>query len=104
SRVFEANDVIARYVLSVLGDDDDAQVKAQEAHFHRRLRTFATGLTQVATIQVWSADGRMLVSSHVYPADAEIDVRDREYFREQRVGTSDRYVSGMLTGRRTGAP
>jgi two-component system NtrC family sensor kinase len=104
SRVFEANDVIARYVLSVLGDDDDARVRSQEAQLHRRLRTFATGLAQVATIQVWSAEGRMLVGSHVFPADAEIDPRDREYFRDLRTGTSHRHVSGMLANRRTGAP
>ncbi len=104
SRVFEANDVIARYVLSFLGDDDDAQVRAQELLLHKRLRTFATGLTQVATIQVWNAEGRMLVGSHVFPADDQLDVSDREYFREQRTSATDRYVSGTLTGRRSGAP
>jgi two-component system NtrC family sensor kinase len=104
SRVFEANDVIARYVLSVLGDEDDEQVRAREETLHRRLRTFATGLAQVGTIQVWSADGQMLVGSHSYPADRHLDVRDREYFREHRTSKSDRHVSGMLTGRRSGAP
>jgi two-component system NtrC family sensor kinase len=104
SRVFETNDVIARYVLNALGDASDAEVRAREAQLHERLSNFAAGLTHINTIQVWSADGRMLVGSRSYPTDGAVDVRDREYFREQVGSRRGRHVSGVLTSRTTGNP
>jgi len=80
-KVFETFEVTARYLDELLADVTDEQIRASEADYNARLRSFTDTLPQLADIWIIDADGHPVVSGTVFPMQRQLDLSDRRYFR-----------------------
>jgi two-component system NtrC family sensor kinase len=83
-KVLETIELSSRYVDEMLENLTDADIRASEGGFNRRLRALTDTLPQLADIWVVDAEGHPLVSGTVFPIPRALDLSDREYFRAQR--------------------
>ncbi|MEZ0604135.1 ATP-binding protein [Paraburkholderia sp. IW21] len=67
-KVLDLNQQVASRIVDLLGNDDDARIRAHEAALHDRLRQIGGDFPQVASIFLLGVSGNLLVSSRVYPA------------------------------------
>src|SRR5246127_3462433 len=67
-KVLDLNQQMASRIVDLLGNDNDAQIRAQEAGLHDRLRQIGGDFPQVGSIYLLGTDGKLLVSSRAYPA------------------------------------
>ncbi len=104
ARVIETNKIITQQLREQLGADDDEQVLAREQALHERLKRLGSALPQVQSIWVWGKDGRPLVSNRFYPAPRQINVADREYFKQSQANPRGWFVTEPLISRATGEP
>jgi two-component system, NtrC family, sensor kinase len=101
-KVLETIELSSRYVDEMLDNVTDADIRATEAGFNRRLRALTDTLPQLADIWVVDAEGRPLVSGTVFPIPRELDLSDREYFRAHRSDSSlGLWVGAVVTARAT---
>ncbi len=101
-KVLETIELSSRYVDEMLENLTDADIRASEGGFNRRLRALTDTLPQLADIWVVDAEGRPLVSGTVFPIPRELDLSDREYFRTQRNDPAlGLHVSEVVTARAT---
>ena len=74
-----------------------------DAALHRMLARLQGSLEQVATITVTDADGRMLASSRIFPAEPGVSFADRDWFEELQANAGALpYVSRAYAGRQSG--
>lgn len=66
-KVFDLNQSFNERVLDLLGDMNDADIRQHERVIHERLRQIGGGYPQVASVLVYSSNGRLLASSYAYP-------------------------------------
>ncbi|MCC8400349.1 response regulator [Paraburkholderia sp. MMS20-SJTN17] len=69
-KVLDLNRQMASRVIELLGDSDDAQIRARERELHERLRNIGGDFPQVASIALVGVKGELLASSLAYPAPA----------------------------------
>ena len=81
ARVMERNDVVLAQMLQLLGDDDDAQVRARERQLHQVAMAILLRFPDIRSLSVWSRDGRLLVSTLFFPVPDAVHRVDWEYFR-----------------------
>ncbi len=98
-RTFEVALDVAR-ATAALTDADDAEVRRKEVAYRQRLSDMTFGLPSIVNMNVWDADGRVLVRSD-QPADPQASVADRSYFRDQRDPAFGIGFSDVLIGRQT---
>ncbi|NYH16880.1 hybrid sensor histidine kinase/response regulator [Paraburkholderia bryophila] len=67
-KVMDLNQQMASRIIDLLGNQDDAQVRAHDAQLHDRLREIGGDFPQVSSIYLLGAKGDLLVSSLAYPA------------------------------------
>jgi hypothetical protein len=67
-KVLDLNQQMSSRIVELLGNDDDAQIRAREAMLHDRLRGIGGDFSQVASIYLLGANGDLLVSSRTFPA------------------------------------
>ncbi|NYH27811.1 signal transduction histidine kinase/CheY-like chemotaxis protein [Paraburkholderia bryophila] len=67
-KVMDLNQQMASRIIDLLGNEDDAQVRAHDAQLHDRLREIGGDFPQVSSIYLLGAKGDLLVSSLAYPA------------------------------------
>jgi signal transduction histidine kinase/CheY-like chemotaxis protein len=67
-KVLDLNQQMASRIVDLLGNDGDAQIRAQQAGLHARLRQIGGDFPQVASIYLLGVNGDLLVSSRTYPA------------------------------------
>lgn len=67
-KVMDLNQQMASRIVDLLGNQDDAQVRAHDAQLHDRLREIGGDFPQVSSIYLLGAKGDLLVSSLAYPA------------------------------------
>ncbi len=67
-KVMDLNQQMASRIVDLLGNEDDAQVRAHDAQLHGRLREIGGDFPQVSSIYLLGAKGDLLVSSLAYPA------------------------------------
>ncbi|WCM24754.1 response regulator [Paraburkholderia bryophila] len=67
-KVLDLNQQMASRIVDLLGNEDDAQVRAHDAQLHDRLREIGGDFPQVSSIYLLGAKGDLLVSSLAYPA------------------------------------
>ncbi|MFM0566351.1 cache domain-containing protein, partial [Paraburkholderia sediminicola] len=96
-KVLDLNQQMASRIVDLLGNADDAQIRAQEAGLHDRLRQIGGDFTQVASIYVVGANGNLLVSSRAYPAPV-MSTSQREDFTAARAMRPQPYFSLPLFG------
>ncbi len=97
-KVFEAVQRAIAEINEIVHDMTDSEIAAQQAELHGRLRRIAEGSAQIKSLWVFDRNGRALVNSLSYPADATI-FSDRDYFAahvEKDIGT---YVGKVLRPR-----
>jgi two-component system NtrC family sensor kinase len=97
-KVFEAVQRAIAEINEIVHDMPDSAIAAQQAELHGRLRRIAEGSAQIKSLWVFDQNGRAMVNSLSYPADATI-FSDRDYFAahvEKDIGT---YVGKVLRPR-----
>jgi len=101
-RVFDTTEALTERALELVGDADDASVRARERELHEQLKRMTTPLPHLQSMWVFSAVGTPLVSDRFYPAPKTLDVSDREYFQWHRDGRGPDFVTEALVARVTG--
>ena len=96
-KVLDLNQQMASRIVDLLGNDNDAQIRAQEAGLHDRLRQIGGDFPQVASIYLLGADGKLLVSSRAYPAPV-MSNSQREDFTAAKAMRPQPYFSLPLFG------
>ncbi|HSH99132.1 MAG TPA: ATP-binding protein [Reyranella sp.] len=95
---FETEYLVVANVRALLEDYPDAEIRANEAKLHERLRRLVDGLPQVEDVWVIDEAGRPLVAAKVFPLPPGLAFADRSYYAAHR-GGAKRVVSEPLRGR-----
>jgi signal transduction histidine kinase/CheY-like chemotaxis protein len=105
NKTFQAVDLIFTSVDAVLDDLTDEQIKASEQNLQGKLGKLDKATDSIGTILLADKDGKVLISSAVYPAaSAGPAVADRDYFLAQKDRDAGTFVGRVLQARvRTGA-
>ena len=99
-KVFETFSISERYMEEMFNGMSDADLRADELEYSRRIRNFIHDLPQLRDLWVIDAEGRPLVSGTVYPMPGDLMLADREYFSAHKNGTApETYVSGTVEAR-----
>ncbi|MFN3657830.1 MAG: ATP-binding protein [Pseudolabrys sp.] len=98
-KVFETFEISERYLEELLGRADDDTIRRNEAEYSGRIRSFIQNLPQLRDLWVINGEGLPLVSGSVYPMPPNLDLSDRDYFRAQKNGTVDTYISEVVDAR-----
>ena len=96
-KVLDLNQQMASRIVDLLGNDNDAQIRAQESGLHDRLRQIGGDFPQVASIYLLGADGKLLVSSRAFPAPV-MSTSQREDFTAAKAMRPQPYFSLPLFG------
>lgn len=80
-RALETNAMVFRELQRVLGQDSGARLRARERGMHELLRAICDRLPHIRSITLWSADGRVLVSSHLYPVPRSLGAAEWQDYR-----------------------
>ena len=100
-KVMDLNKTMATEIVDLLGDSDDAIIRAHGSKLHRRLETIGGNFPQVAAISVFGADGHLLVSSRFFPVP-KISIAEREDFHSARAIRPEPYFSLPMRGAAAG--
>lgn len=99
-KVFETFAISERYMEEMFNSMSDADIRAEEPEYSRRIRSFIHDLPQLRDLWVINAEGRPLVSGTIHPMPSDLQLADRDYFAEHKNGTAaDTYVSGTVEAR-----
>src|ERR1041385_6201614 len=79
-KVLETVELATRYLDEMLNDANDADIRANEADYHRRLKSLTDILPQFADIWIVDPEGHPLVAGTVFPIPRQLDLSDRDYF------------------------
>jgi signal transduction histidine kinase len=86
-RVMDRNDVVMQQMLRLLSDDSDARIRAREKQLHEVAMAILLRFPDIRSLSVWSADGKLLVSTLFFPVPRGLQRIDWDYFRwGQRTG------------------
>ena len=97
ARVLDLNQQMASRIIELLGNSDDAQIRAREAELHDRLREIGGDFPQVASIYLLGAKGDLLVSSLAYPSPP-LSIGQREDFTAAQAIRPQPYFSRPMLG------
>ncbi|MEJ0077907.1 MAG: ATP-binding protein [Alphaproteobacteria bacterium] len=101
-KVLETVELASRYLDEMLNDAADPDIRANEAEFHRRLKSLTDILPQFADIWIVDPDGHPVVAGTVFPIPRELDLSDRDYFRVHKNNEiQGLYVGNVVTSRAT---
>lgn len=98
-KVFETFEISERYLEELFNDATDANIRDDEQEYSARIRNFIKTLPQLRDLWVIDGNGHPLVSGTVHPMPRDLDVSDRDYFRAQKTGNIDTYVSEVVEAR-----
>ncbi|ACD19643.1 hybrid sensor histidine kinase/response regulator [Paraburkholderia phytofirmans] len=96
-KVMDLNQQMSSRIVELLGNDDDAQIRAREAMLHDRLHGIGGDFPQVSSIYLLGAKGDLLVSSRTYPAPA-LSIAQREDFISAKAMRPQPYFSLPMFG------
>ena len=86
----------------MLDDANDADIRANEADYNRRLKSLTDILPQFADIWIVDANGRPVVSGTVFPIPRDLNLSDRDYFRAHTNNEAlGLYIGDVVTARAT---
>jgi signal transduction histidine kinase len=83
-KVLDLNHEMAGRIVEMLGDSDDAQIRANERAVHERLSTIGGSFAQVAAITLIGESGEVLASSTIFPVPRGVSIADRDDFNSAR--------------------
>jgi len=97
-KVFETFELSARYLDEMIRNLSDAEIIANEAEYHQRLKTLTSTAPQLNDLTIISQTGVPLVSARFYPSP-NTNFSDRPYFSTHKddpnAGT---YISSIQRG------
>ena len=96
-KVLDLNQQMASRVVELLGNSDEAQIRARQQELHDRLLQIGGDFPQVSSIYVLGATGDLLVSSLAYPAPS-MSIEQREDFRAAKAMRPQPYFSLPMYG------
>ncbi|EDZ99013.1 integral membrane sensor signal transduction histidine kinase, partial [Burkholderia sp. H160] len=96
-KVLDLNQQMASRVIELLGNSDDAQIRAREGELYERLRNIGGDFPQVASIALLGVNGELLVSSVAYPAPA-VTIGQRDDFLTAKAMRPQPYFSLPIVG------
>lgn len=96
-KVLDLNRQMASRIIELLGDSDDAQIRARQDELHQRLRDIGGDFPQVSSIALFGASGDLLVSSLAYPAPA-MSIGRRDDFLAAKAMRPQSYFSLPMFG------
>jgi len=100
NKVFQSVDLTFASVNTLAGSLSDADIKASEQTLHEKLVEIEKAATVIDAVAVVGKDGRILVSSSVFPAvKTDIDFSDRDYFAAQVKRDAGTFIGGVLKPR-----
>ncbi|MFL9962312.1 response regulator [Paraburkholderia sediminicola] len=97
AKVLDLNQQMASRIVELLGNADDARIRAREAELHDRLRDIGGDFPQVSSINLLGANGDLLASSLAYPVPV-ISVGRREDFLAAKAMRPQPYFSLPMYG------
>jgi signal transduction histidine kinase len=96
-KVLDLNQQMASRVVELLGDSNDAEVRARQQELHERLRQIGGDFPQVASIYLLGENGNLLVSSITYPAPS-MSIGQRDDFLAAKAMRPQPYFSLPMFG------
>jgi len=96
---------VSQQVAATVTSPDDLSRLMSGEDTHALLKAKASGSSDVAGVNLFNADGKLISSSEYWPAPA-IDIADRTFFKAFKSGTATtpvliELVNGRFTGQRT---
>ena len=98
-KVFETFQISERYLEELFADTDDAEIRADEAEYNKRLSNFIKDLPQLRDLWVIGGDGHPLVSGTVFPMPRDLDLSDRDYFKVHKTSNVGTYIGEVVQAR-----
>jgi signal transduction histidine kinase/CheY-like chemotaxis protein len=96
-KVLDLNRQMGSRIVELLGNSDDAQIRARQGELHERLRGIGGDFSQVSSIALLGVNGDLLVSSLAYPAPV-MSIAERDDFRSAKVMRPQPYFSLPMFG------
>ena len=96
-KVLDLNRQMASRVIELLGDSDDAQIRARGAELHARLLSIGGDFPQVASIALLGVNGDLLATSVAYPAP-DVTIGQRDDFLAAKAMRPQPYFSMPMFG------
>jgi signal transduction histidine kinase/CheY-like chemotaxis protein len=96
-KVLDLNRQMASRVIELLGNSNDAQIRARERELHERLQSIGGDFPQVASIGLLGANGELLASSLAYPAPS-VTAGERDDFLAAKAMRPHPYFSMPMFG------
>jgi signal transduction histidine kinase/CheY-like chemotaxis protein len=97
-KVLDLNREISSRIVEMLGDSDDARIRANQKAAHDRLSEIGESFPQVAAITVFGVAGDMLASNRFFPVPA-VSIATRNDFVSARAMRPEPYFSLPLVGK-----
>jgi signal transduction histidine kinase/CheY-like chemotaxis protein len=97
-KVFDVNEQLNARLRELVSDDNDAAVRRRAGPLRERLEEMAAGIPQISSLNIFSVDGRLLVSSRFDPASIDTRIDEREDFVALREGRTSLFVSPVFIG------
>jgi two-component system NtrC family sensor kinase len=94
-KVFQSMNLALDSVDNLLADRSDAQIQADGAMLHQRLRQILSALPEVQSIWIFGPNGHPQVITREYPAPAAQDFSSEDYFNVPKDGYSGVYIGGI---------
>ncbi|MGE4241183.1 ATP-binding protein [Ramlibacter sp.] len=97
-RVLDTNEILARHVLDLVRDDDDARLLQRQDALHLQLVELARNKPQVESIWVTDAQGGTVATNRFAKPPEGRNVADRPYFQWHRDKKGGVFVSAAMKG------
>jgi two-component system NtrC family sensor kinase len=98
-KVFQSIDVVFSSVGQIARGRTDQSLRLYEAELSERLKLMVSAIQDVRSIWLFDLKGRPIATSLIYPAPAELDNSDRDYFVAQLDKNIGTYVGRVLAPR-----
>lgn len=100
-KLFDTNRVMLDRMEDLVAGKSDAEIRAHQSDYAKRLRGMVARLPQVQSVWILDARGHPLLTNRYDPAPATLDLSDRESFRYHAGGGHSTFITGALIGKLT---
>lgn len=100
-KVLDTNEMLLARMLDLAGQEDDAALRSREPRLHAQLTAIVKDKVQFQSVWMLGADGRPIATSFRFPAPADTDFTDRDYFQWHRQKRGGTFITELLVGKAT---